>query len=62
MVSTHPVDPAAGRSGRGAQIEVTSSGGVITKARTEEELPHRELAAIDVAAHQVRIHGFKCGG
>jgi hypothetical protein len=62
MVPTHPVDPAAGRGGRGAQIKVWSSRRVIPQSRTEEELPHRKLATVDVAAYKICIHGLKRGG
>jgi hypothetical protein len=62
MISAHPVNAATGRSGRGAQIQVGSAGGVIAQGRAEEELPKRQFSAFDIAAYQVGVHGFKQGG
>jgi len=59
--SAHAVDAAAGRSGRGAEVDAGRGGAVLVVGGAEEELAEVDGPTADVATDEVGVHGFEGG-
>src|ERR1700691_5817428 len=61
MIAAHAMHSSSGRSGRGANVNISRRSGVMSPRRSKQKLTNVSRAASDISSYEVRVHALKIG-